>query len=432
MNKKTKKGFTLVELLVVIAILAILATVSVVGYTSFINKANISADGQAVKQFNTVLEAEAALGNKPGTIGEVKNILNESDVNVDGGLIPVTKGYAFFWNPNDNKVVLVGGEVVAEDGWQILSGNTYGEQVNADTADKLVEALSSDKAVHVTLTSDMALSAMTLADNKVASLDLNGKTLTIGAPLAKATSDNGLVVTNGATLSIKNGTIIDTTSTNTTIYNQGGNVTLDGVTIESNAIGTIGVIGVSDTSILNCTITAKGNGAYYGITSNSSDVAHDGARLSIINTTVSTVGAGGKDNAAVVLNVVGNIVIDSCTFTGDKQGLVLRGTTAVVKNTTIESTCQYGGSTADYDDQGNNVPMAGVTLHAGGEYEANGNYAFENVTVKVPEGKTVLAAGTTGDYTVDVIWVGATALTTANMDIAANAATNSTGNVIVR
>ena len=36
------KGFTLVELLVVIAILAILATVSVVGYTSFIDSAKDS------------------------------------------------------------------------------------------------------------------------------------------------------------------------------------------------------------------------------------------------------------------------------------------------------------------------------------------------------------------------------------------------------
>ncbi|MBQ2804298.1 MAG: prepilin-type N-terminal cleavage/methylation domain-containing protein, partial [Clostridia bacterium] len=42
--KQTKKGFTLVELLVVIAILAILATVSVVGYTAFIQKAHQSND----------------------------------------------------------------------------------------------------------------------------------------------------------------------------------------------------------------------------------------------------------------------------------------------------------------------------------------------------------------------------------------------------
>ena len=48
--KNTRKGFTLVELLVVIAILAILATVSVVGYTSFINRANDSVAQQELTQ----------------------------------------------------------------------------------------------------------------------------------------------------------------------------------------------------------------------------------------------------------------------------------------------------------------------------------------------------------------------------------------------
>ena len=46
----TRKGFTLVELLVVIAILAILATVSVVGYTSFINRANNSVAASELTQ----------------------------------------------------------------------------------------------------------------------------------------------------------------------------------------------------------------------------------------------------------------------------------------------------------------------------------------------------------------------------------------------
>lgn len=56
--KKTKKGFTLVELLVVIAILAILATVSVVGYTSFIQSANESVAMQELTQIREALRAE--------------------------------------------------------------------------------------------------------------------------------------------------------------------------------------------------------------------------------------------------------------------------------------------------------------------------------------------------------------------------------------
>ena len=59
--KNTKKGFTLVELLVVIAILAILATVSVVGYTSFINRANQSAVAQELTQIRDAVIAEDIL-----------------------------------------------------------------------------------------------------------------------------------------------------------------------------------------------------------------------------------------------------------------------------------------------------------------------------------------------------------------------------------
>jgi len=60
MRNNKKKGFTLVELLVVIAILAILATVSVVGYTSFIKSAHISNDENIAAQLNQFLAAYQA------------------------------------------------------------------------------------------------------------------------------------------------------------------------------------------------------------------------------------------------------------------------------------------------------------------------------------------------------------------------------------
>ena len=57
------KGFTLVELLVVIAILAILATVSVVGYTSFIDNANKSAAETEIHQVETSVNAFLMAGD---------------------------------------------------------------------------------------------------------------------------------------------------------------------------------------------------------------------------------------------------------------------------------------------------------------------------------------------------------------------------------
>ena len=57
MKKNTQKGFTLVELLVVIAILAILASVAVVGYTAFIDKAHRSNAETEAAQIDSAIEA---------------------------------------------------------------------------------------------------------------------------------------------------------------------------------------------------------------------------------------------------------------------------------------------------------------------------------------------------------------------------------------
>ena len=72
--RNTKKGFTLVELLVVIAILAILATVSVVGYTSFINRANESTAQQELVQlrdYAIAVDMTSGVGDLNGVVDAV-------------------------------------------------------------------------------------------------------------------------------------------------------------------------------------------------------------------------------------------------------------------------------------------------------------------------------------------------------------------------
>ena len=62
--KSTRKAFTLVELLVVIAILAILSSVAVVGYTSFIDKANDSNAETELHQIKAYITAELMSDDK--------------------------------------------------------------------------------------------------------------------------------------------------------------------------------------------------------------------------------------------------------------------------------------------------------------------------------------------------------------------------------
>ncbi len=148
MNKKTKKGFTLVELLVVIAILAILATVSVVGYTSFINKANMSVDQQAVEQINNYLQAlEVNKEDTPATVDAAIVALSEGNLNVND-YVPLTKNTYFYWVKSLNRVihvdkdnkVLFPEDITETAGWYSLSGHSVRD--NSWTAENGTTAIA--------------------------------------------------------------------------------------------------------------------------------------------------------------------------------------------------------------------------------------------------------------------------------------------------
>ena len=63
MKRNNKKGFTIVELTIVIAVIAILAAVLIPTFSSVVDKANQSADVQLVRQANVVLQAATADGS---------------------------------------------------------------------------------------------------------------------------------------------------------------------------------------------------------------------------------------------------------------------------------------------------------------------------------------------------------------------------------
>ena len=115
--KNTRKGFTLVELLVVIAILAILATVSVVGYTSFINRANDSVAQQELtqirdyyiaSQYTDKVAVNQSLVQKLGLQGEIFR----GKVGDDVIYKYTVKTGAAYWNTKTNSIST--GEL---DGW---------------------------------------------------------------------------------------------------------------------------------------------------------------------------------------------------------------------------------------------------------------------------------------------------------------------------
>ena len=137
MKHNTKKGFTLVELLVVIAILAILATVSVVGYTSFIESANVAVDEDLVAQLNNFLAAYKVNNTEDITEDNAwevtQEILELSGLDKINGLVPKSKDNHFYFNVDEQEYQLVSDNLVSGSG---SGSHFFNFLANAAGADK--------------------------------------------------------------------------------------------------------------------------------------------------------------------------------------------------------------------------------------------------------------------------------------------------------
>lgn len=95
---KNKQGFTIVELVIVIAVVAILAAVMIPTFSGIFKRANISSDIQTARNMGVILTAE-----KPQNAYEAVAALKKNGFE---RLHPKTKFYSFFWIQSKNIVVL--------------------------------------------------------------------------------------------------------------------------------------------------------------------------------------------------------------------------------------------------------------------------------------------------------------------------------------
>ena len=102
MRKPNKKGFTIVELVIVIAVVAILAAVLIPTFVSVTKKANQSADIQACRQMNTYLAVNEVTADKD--IVEVYKALEEGGMTAKN-YKPLSSNTYYFWDSKLNRVL---------------------------------------------------------------------------------------------------------------------------------------------------------------------------------------------------------------------------------------------------------------------------------------------------------------------------------------
>ena len=363
MKHTNKKGFTIVELVIVIAVIAILAAVLIPTFSNLIKKANQSSDIQAARQMNTVLAAEQGIGDN---IDKVIDVLVENGYSANG-LTPVTANHKFFYVVDYERVVLFDekkGEVVfpkeitlTENSVKYdLAGYTKYIDVVANDAATLAQAIAGGSE-NITLTTDVEFASVTVVDaNSNVTVDLGGKTLSTS--LDESTKHfYGLNVYGTVTLT--NGTVeargIQTYDNGKVII--GENVTVKAIDANGgacvwNRTGTVTINGgVFEAMFGDWNGDTGAIGAEPGVLSN------DGGVI-VINNGTFTANSG----CYAISNRNGEMTINGGTFKATRGVISATAGTVTINGGTFEKTENWESAHVLYASNGNIVVSAGVEL----------------------------------------------------------------------
>lgn len=220
MKKTNKKGFTIVELVIVIAVIAVLAAVLIPTFSGIIKTARLSSDKQAVNQMGE--HVAIALAEKDiASLDELVDVLAAAGYNAEDSLVPVSTNHGFFWSWDEKVLFLAKVDendlnkplevVFPEDSEKLIaSGARYDSlrgtykyvDIVANDAATLEQALLAGNE-KITLQGDLKLSQeITLPAGSDVEIDLNGHKITTEQVTGRSKYLN---VGTGTTLTVKNG-----------------------------------------------------------------------------------------------------------------------------------------------------------------------------------------------------------------------------------
>ena len=280
MRNTNKKGFTIVELVIVIAVIAILAAVLIPTFSGIIARANLSADQKAEHDMNTAL----AIANNPSTLDDVIDALIENGFNGEN-LVPVSKGYSYVWSETDKKIYLVKTDEITADQVNLADGVQYID-VTAGTAGDVVSAINNGSK-DIKLTANLSgTDAIVVAAGQEVVLDLGGKSLSSGT---RNPDDHQYALNIYGTVTLTNGKI-DARG----VEVRGGGKLIIGEGVEINAVDD------------------NGGAAVY---------LYSGAEVEINGGTFKSLAAKSELNGgSVVLNNGGKLTINGGTFISEVNG----------------------------------------------------------------------------------------------------------------
>ena len=133
MKRTNKKGFTIVELVIVIAVIAILAAVLIPNISKLVRKANESNDASLAKNMNTLLTMDEAENGKATNMYDVLIALENGGFKLST-LNPRASGNVFAWDKANNQIVYLSKDKILFQAKEVKNnGDLYITTRDADT-----------------------------------------------------------------------------------------------------------------------------------------------------------------------------------------------------------------------------------------------------------------------------------------------------------
>lgn len=132
MNKNTRKGFTLIEMLIVVAIIGILASIVVVGIGPAQKKGRDSRRAADLREVQTALELYYNKeGEYPGNVNswsDLKAALINADIGVSNIPVDPNAGVSYIYGTNSTQTSYVLKATLDETGSALLNSSLRGNQ----------------------------------------------------------------------------------------------------------------------------------------------------------------------------------------------------------------------------------------------------------------------------------------------------------------
>ena len=206
MNNSKKRGFTIVELVIVIAVIAILAGVLIPTFTSIVKKANQSVDIQACTNMNKQL-AIAGVDSTITTVDAAVAALDKVDLDIEDYKALQKDHYFYFvvdqkgtptiiYTDKDNNILFPENVALAPDAqWMSLSGSVPTDSNYTVASDGKVTINSGAKLAH--------LIEAKKGTSEALEITLSGKVDLKGAAVDFGTTNGNITIKgeSGATLS---------------------------------------------------------------------------------------------------------------------------------------------------------------------------------------------------------------------------------------